>query len=131
MLHCGSFMGNNLTYRYTKIKYSDLVSQDENTRDNMTKALFEFIGIPFSKEVADNVKDFRSDNGGTGYYSVNRPADYNPDHWKDEIQQKVKEILECMVLNALKTDNKVAICPRRYLDWRLGGFYYTSPHERY
>jgi len=83
-------MGSKLSSsRYTKIKYSDLVSQDENTRANMTKALFEFIGIPFSKEVADNVKDFRSDNGGTGYYSVNRPADYNPDHWKDEIQQKL------------------------------------------
>ena len=76
-----------------------MVSQDGNTRDTVTRALFEFIGIPFSKEVADNVKNFRSDNGEIGYYNVNRPADYNPDHWKDEIQQQVKKMLEFMAVN--------------------------------
>merc|ERR1719264_1285884 len=66
--------------RYTRVKYNDLVSQDANTRGNVTKALFEFVGIPFSKEVADNVDNFRSGGEDRGYFNVYRPDDYNPDH---------------------------------------------------
>ena len=75
--------------RYTRVKYNDLVSQDANTRGNVTKALFEFVGIPFSKEVADNVDKFRSGGEDRGYFNVYRPDDYNPDHWEDQIQQQV------------------------------------------
>ena len=84
-----SLATSNLTCRYTKVKYNDLVSQDANTRHNVTRALFEFIGIPFSKEVADNVDNFRSGRGERSYFNVYRPDDYNPDHWEEQIQQQV------------------------------------------
>ena len=84
-----SLTTSNLTFRYTKVKYNDLVSQDANTRHNVTRALFEFIGIPFSKEVADNVDNFRSGSGERSYFNIYRPDDYNPDHWEEQIQQQV------------------------------------------
>ena len=74
-----------------KVKHGDLVSRDFNTRHNVTRALFEFIGIPFSEEVADNVDNFRSGTGDRSkYFGVYRPDDYNPDHWEDQIQHQVK-----------------------------------------
>ena len=81
---------SNFTCRYKRVKYNELVSQDTNTRNNVTRALFEFIGIPFSKEVADNVDNFRSGSGEHNYFGVNRPDDYNPDHWEDQIPQQVR-----------------------------------------
>ena len=88
-LHTYTYIQLYFTCRYTKVKYNDLVSQNANTRHNVTRALFEFIGIPFSKEVADNVDNFRSGSGERSYFNVYRPDDYNPDHWEDQIQQEV------------------------------------------
>ena len=80
------------------MKYNDLVSRDINVRGKVTKSLFEFMGVPFSNEVARNVEIFRrgrnSTEGGKqqsdGYFGVSRPNDYNPGHWEEEIDQQVR-----------------------------------------
>ena len=94
-----SIMDSKIVFRYTRVKYNDLVSQDINIRGNVIKSLFDFIGIPYSNEVARNVDIFRLGRNSTegkkqqsdGYFGVYRPNDYNPDHWEEEIDQQVRE----------------------------------------
>ena len=83
-----------------RVTYNDLVSQDVHVRDKVTRSLFEFIGIPFSKEVAKSVENFRRGYGETtnktrkekndGFYGVYRPDNYDPDHWKYAIKREVR-----------------------------------------
>ena len=85
-----------------KVKYEDLVSEDIDVRDKVTRSLFEFIGIPFTSDIAKNVANFRlgykSIENGTeeekeqlgGYFGVYRPDNYNPDHWRDKMKRKVR-----------------------------------------
>ena len=91
-----------LLCRYIRVEYNDLVSQDVNIRDKVTRSLFEFIGIPFTHVVAENVDDFRQGWGGInnktkkerkqlgGFYGVYRPDNYDPDHWEDNMKRKVR-----------------------------------------
>ena len=85
-----------------KVKYEDLVSNDIDVRDKVTRSLFKFIGVPFTSDVANNVANFRigyksiensteeqKDQLG-GYFGVYRPDNYNPAHWRDKMKRKVK-----------------------------------------
>ena len=88
--------------RYIRVRYNDLVSQDINIRDKVTRSLFEFIDIPFTKDVAKNVEDFRRGWGVLenktkeerkelgGFYGVYRPGNYNPDHWENDMKRDVR-----------------------------------------
>ena len=88
-----------------KVEYNDLVSQDEHVKDQVTRSIFEFIGIPFTKEVAKNVENFRKGWGDlknktekekdqqSGFFDVSmdvyRPDNYDPNHWKKSIKRKM------------------------------------------
>ena len=85
-----------------KVKYDDLVSEDFDVRGKVTQSLFEFVGIPFTSEVAKNVANFRlgyksienstekEKNRLGGYFGVYRPDNYKPDHWRDTMDREVK-----------------------------------------
>ena len=85
-----------------KVKYDDLVSEDFDVRGKVTRSLFEFVGIPFTSEVAKNVANFRlgyksienstekEKNRLGGYSGVYRPDYYKPDHWRDTMDREVK-----------------------------------------
>ena len=88
--------------RYIRVRYNDLVSQDLYIRNEVTRSLFEFIDIPFTNVVAQNVENFRRGWGGlknktkeekgqlSGFFGVYRPDNYNPDHWKNKITREVR-----------------------------------------
>ena len=88
--------------RYIRVRYNDLVSQDLYIRNKVTRSLFEFIDIPFTNVVAQNVENFRRGWGGlknktkeekgqlSGFFGVYRPDNYNPDHWKNKIKREVR-----------------------------------------
>ena len=91
-----------LLCRYIRVRYNDLVSQDLYIRNKVTRSLFEFIDIPFTNVVAQNVENFRRGWGGlenrtkeekgklSGFFGVYRPDNYNPDHWKNKIKREVR-----------------------------------------
>ena len=90
-----------LPFRYMRVEYNDLVSQNDHVKDQVTRSLFEFIGIPYTKEVAENVDKFRQGWGElknktekekdqqAGFFGVYRPDNYDPNHWKKNIKSKV------------------------------------------
>ena len=99
----GHLSDTGLLCRYMKVKYDDLVSKYIDVRGKVTQSLFEFVGIPFTSEVAKNVANFRlgyksiedsTEKGKErlprGYFGVYRPDNYNPDHWRDQMEREVK-----------------------------------------
>ena len=88
--------------RYIRVRYNDLVSQDLYIRNKVTRSLFEFIDIPFTNVVAQNVDNFRRGWGGlknktekergklSGFFGAYRPDNYNPDHWRNKIKREVR-----------------------------------------
>ena len=73
-----------------------------NSNRLLVRSLFEFIDIPFTNVVAQNVENFRRGWGGlknktkeekgqlSGFFGVYRPDNYNPDHWKNKITREVR-----------------------------------------
>ena len=98
------------------MRYEDLVSNEHTLP--MLKLLYDFMGFPYDLERINSTLGDLLHGGGKrdhrGYYSLNRDTDFDPNHWKLDLNIDVRSNMCSNIfwLNTQKAKFCFRVCQR-------------------